>query len=185
VAIALKEVALTEVAKAEENQDAKLEDMPQFVLAHPPHEIARVACTSIKRQLELVGIAVTLRELPPGMPEQIPDDVDLMYAELAVWEPVVDARRVLGQEGISGGSTNEMSLALRQLDEAIDWAQASARLRSIHWLAYSEVSLVPLWQLTDHFAYHRSLQGVAARPVSLYQDVEMWQAATQYAAEGE
>ena len=45
--------------------------------------------------------------------------------------------------------------------------------------------LVPLWQLVDHFAYRRSLEGVGERPVSLYQNIEYWEPAPQSGAEGQ
>ncbi|MFH1919112.1 MAG: ABC transporter substrate-binding protein [Planctomycetota bacterium] len=183
LAIGLAQVALSEVAAVMEKQGVEVADLPELVLAHPAHEIARVACTSIQQQLDLVDIRVTLRELPAGLPARIPDDVDLLYAELSMREPVVDARRLLGEEGISGSASSFMSQALRQLDQATDWAQVAGRLRHVHRLAHEEVSVVPLWQLTDHFAYHRSLEGVGTGPMSLYQNVEAWQPATQYAAE--
>jgi len=183
LAIALAQVALSEVAAAMKKEGVEVSDVPELVLAHPAHEIARVACTSIQRQLGLIDVPVTLRELPAGLPARIPDDVDLLYAEVAMWEPVVDARRLLDEGGISGGSSIFMSQALRQLDHATDWTQVADRLRHIHWLAHREVSVVPLWQLTDHFAYHESLEGVGAKPVTLYQNVETWQPATHFAAE--
>lgn len=183
LAIGLAQVALSEVAAIMEKQGVEVADLPELVLAHPAHEIARVACTSIRQQLDLVDIHVTLRELAPGSPARVPDDVDLLYAELSMREPVVDARRLLGEEGISGSASSFMSQALRQLDQATDWAQVADRLRHVHRIAHEEVCVVPLWQLTDHFAYHRSLEGVGTAPVSLYQNVEAWQPATQYAAE--
>ena len=100
-----------------------------------------------------------------------------------MWEPVVDARRVLDADGLSGGASPYMSLALRQLEQASDWPQIGARLRRIHRIAYDDVAVIPLWQLTDHFAYHKSLQGVGGRPVGLYQNVEQWQPAFYYAPE--
>ena len=183
LAIALAQVALSEVANRMEKEGVELSDIPELVLAHPAHEIARVASTSIQRQLRLVDIPVALRELPAGLPARMPDDVDLLYAEVAMWEPVVDARRLLDAGGIAGGSSVFMSQALRQLDQATDWTQVADRLRHIHWLAHREVSIVPLWQLTDHFAYHESLEGVGSEPVTLYQNVESWQPATHFAAE--
>ena len=183
LAIALAQVALSEVAEAMEKQGVEVTEIPELVLAHPAHEIARVACTSIQRQLKLVEIPVALRELPAGMPAQIPDDVDLLYVELTMAEPVVDAGRLLGEGGIAGSPSNFMSQALRQLDQATDWAQVASRLRYIHWLTHKEVCIVPLWQLTDHFAYQRSLKGTGTRPVSLYQNVEQWEPTTRYAAE--
>jgi len=183
LAIALAQVALSEVAEAMKKKGIEVTDIPELVLAHPAHELARVACTSIQRQLKLVEIPVALRELPAGMPAQIPDDVDLLYVELTMAEPVVDAGRLLGEDGISGSPSNFMSQALRQLDQATDWAQVASRLRYIHWLTQKEVCIVPLWQLIDHFAYQRSLKGAGSRPVSLYQNVERWEPATRYAAE--
>jgi len=184
MAIALARVAFGQLAAAMEKRGEKLTGMPELVLGHPPHEIARLACTSIQRQLGLVGISVTLEELPPGATGRVPDDIDLLYAELAMWEPVVDARRLLGEEGISGGASAYMSLALRRLDGATDWLEVGERLRQIHRIAHQEVAVVPLWQLTDHFAYHQSLKGVGSRSVSLYQHVEKWQPAFFYPAEG-
>jgi len=183
LAIALAQVALSEVAEAMKKKGVEVTDIPEQVLAYPAHELARVACTSIQRQLKLVEIPVVLRELPAGVPAQIPDDVDLLYVELTMAEPVVDAGRLLGEGGISGSPSNFMSQALRQLDQATDWAQVASRLRYIHWLTQKEVCIVPLWQLIEHFAYQRGLKGVGSRPVSLYQNVERWEPATRYAAE--
>lgn len=190
LAIALAQIALQEVsAKKDENagQDDDDDDapatVPNLVLAHPPHEIARKASTEIQQQLELVGISVTLKELAPGAGSRVTDDVDLVYAELAAWEPVVDARRLLDHDGISGGASPYMTQALRQLDEAPDWIQVGDKLHQVHRLAHQEVALVPLWQMTDHFAYHASLKGVGSRPVSLYQNIENWQPAFHYVVE--
>ncbi len=184
LAVALAQVTLSDVAEAKEKEGVKVTDKPEFVLAHPAHEIARVACRSIQRQLALVEIHVRLQELPPELPPSIPEDVDILYAEVAMWEPAVDARRLLDEDGLCGASSPYMSYALRQLGQAADWGQVSDLLRHIHGLVHTEVSVVPLWQLTDHFAYHRSLGGVGSSPVSLYQNVEMWQPAAEYVAGG-
>ncbi len=189
LAVALAGVALAELqAKKEKDKAAQTAEKPPAAtttlrLAHPPHEIARVACTMIARQLGLAGIPVELKELD-GCPARLPDDVDLLYAELAVWEPVVDARRLLGFDGISGGASPYMSLALARLQQATDWKQVRVGLRKIHRIAHDDVAVVPLWQLTDHFAYCRGLtEEMVEKPVSLYQDVEHWQATFRYNVE--
>jgi len=181
--IALAGVALKTYAASQKEQGKEAKKMPRLVLAYPPGEVAQAACASIKRQLELVGISLDLRALQGPLPRRIPDDVDLLYAELAIWEPAVDARRLLGEMGPAGGCSPYMSLALRQLDAAADWSQVGQRLRQIHRIAYEEASVIPLWQLTEHFAYQASLKGIAANPVSLYQTVEHWRPAFQYPAE--
>ncbi len=179
----LAEVARNELAATDTL--GRYQKLPSLVIAHPPHEIARVACTWIHDQLRGIGLSVTLRELPPAACHPIPDDVDLVYAELAMWEPVVDARRLLSADGPAGGCSRYVGLALSQLDRGTDWIQVSAKLRQIHRLAHNEVAVIPLWQILDHFAYHRSLAGVGDRLVTLYQSVEAWQPEFYYPEVGQ
>jgi ABC-type transport system substrate-binding protein/tetratricopeptide (TPR) repeat protein len=174
LAIGLAEVAFRELAEAKKKQGQTLKKMPPLVLAYPADAIARLAAGAIKKQLALLGILVNLEELPAGVPAGLNDKIDLLYAELAMWEPVVDARRLLDRDGLAGSCSPYMSLALKQLEEAADWPTVGLKLRQIHQLAHSEVAVVPLWQLTDFFAYRRSLSGVGSRPVTLYQHVESW-----------
>ena len=172
----------TEKADAKKGDPKKpaKEKLPPLILAYPPDEIAAAACASIQKQLKLVDIAVELRVLDGPMPSRVPDDVDLLYAELPMWEPLVDARRVLGEDGISGGCSPYMTLALRQLDEAVDWKQVRDCLHTVHRISYDDAAILPLWQLVEFFACHDSIRGVAAKPVSLYQNVEQWRPPFQY-----
>ena len=180
LAIALGEVSRKEVMTATQQPAA---EMPRLVLAHQPEELARLACASIQRQLKQIGIPIELREIAGGVPAQIPEDVDLLYAELAIWEPLVDAPRLLGEDGMAAGCSPYMSLALRQLRMAAQWQQVRTILHRIDRIAHEEVAIVPLWQLAGHFAYRRNLRGIGTRPVSLYQNVEQWQCAFEYPAE--
>jgi tetratricopeptide (TPR) repeat protein len=170
-------------AEAQARKAKKLKAMPKLVLAYPPDEIARAACASIQKQLKLVGITVELRVIEGPLPARIPDDVDLLYAELATWEPLVDARRVLGENGLTGGCSPYMGLALRQLDEAVEWDQVRDCLRRVHRIAFEDVAILPLWQLVEHFACHDSLRGLGPGGVSLYQNIEQWRPAFRYPAE--
>jgi peptide/nickel transport system substrate-binding protein len=67
-----------------------------------------------------------------------------------------------------------MDLALRQLEAQSDWRAAREQLLLIHRMAHDSVPLVPLWQLTDHFAHRRNLTGLGDAPVQLYQNVQQW-----------
>ncbi|MFN0018053.1 MAG: ABC transporter substrate-binding protein [Pirellulaceae bacterium] len=138
-------------------------------LAFPPEPIARIACESIARQLELVGLQVKLKEIAAG------EDYDLLYAELVMQEPIVDAWRLLGPGGTAGECTSAMLLALRSLEAAKDAKQAELRLEEVHRVAAAELPVIPLWQFVNHFAYHKSVKGVPQRPRHLYQDIEHWQ----------
>ena len=49
------------------------------------------------------------------------------------------------------------------------------RLREVHQAAYYDLPVIPLWQTVDSFAYRKTLQGIGARPVTLYQNIADWQ----------
>jgi ABC-type transport system substrate-binding protein len=185
LALALASVALKNyIAANKKKGDTKvIKKLPTLILAYPPDEIAAASCASIQKQLKVVDVTVELRVLDGPMPTRVPDDVDLLYAELPMWEPLVDARRVLGEDGIAGGCSPYMTLALRQLDEAVDWKQVRDCLHAVDRIAYEDATVLPLWQLLEYFAYRDSLGGVTSRPVSLYQNVEQWRPPFQYPAE--
>jgi len=157
--------------------------LPALVLAHTASPTARSACGIIRSQFQLWGLNLMLRELPPGVPARAVGDVDLVYAELAVCEPAVDARRILGDDGLCGGCTPYMSLALRAVEQAADWPAVRNAVRQVHRVAHSDAAVVPLWQLPEFCAYHQSLQGVGQRPRSLYDNVQQWQYSFFYPAE--
>jgi hypothetical protein len=154
----------------------KLPPLPSLVLAHPADEVARVACQQIQKHLKLIGLTLTLKELPAGSAPLLSSDHDLLYAELHVQEPLIDARALLGAEGLLHASSPYIALALDQLDTVESWKNARRKLEQIHQLAHDEAVVIPLWQLTEYLAYHKSLTGVGSEPVSLYQNVEQWKA---------
>ncbi len=184
LAVALAEVAFQELVEAAKKEKREpLPSMPPLVLAYPPQDVARLAVEQIRRQLKLVGIQIELKEIEGDLPRQVPPSVDLLYAELAIWEPVVDAGRLLGPNGPARGASPYMRLALDQLLGAGDWPEVGRRLREIHGLAHGELAVVPLWQLTNYFAAYQSVQGIGPSPVTLYQNVEQWQPKFYYPAE--
>ncbi len=152
-----------------------------LILVHPPNPLAKTVCQTIKLQLSAIGIPIKLRPLPTD-PDQPLDDYDLRYAELALWEPIVDARRLLGPHGLAGNCSSSMSLALRDVDQAKNWKQARTRLKEVHRLAFYDLPVIPLWQTVDFFAYRERLQGIGSTPVTLYQNVANWKRATRGAS---
>src|SRR6185369_12140294 len=89
-------------------------------------------------------------------------------------EPVVDAARLLGPEGLAAADDEHIQLALRNLQMARNWQHVRERLVILHRLVHEDVSVLPLWQTFDHFAYRKSLEGLQGSRLSLYQDVEQW-----------
>lgn len=164
LAVALLKLAADEVGASD----------PAVVLAHPAEPIARVACQSLARQLEFVGLKVRLRELASGQPP--PADADLLYVEVVCKNPAADVWRLLGPDGLTGACSPALLAELRLLEGA-DTKAAAARLQSIHRLAAAELPVIPLWQLVNHGAMRTSLTGVGQRPASLYENVAGWELA--------
>lgn len=173
-------MALFGIAMKELHPEAKPDAPPQskeqnnpFVLAHAAEPIARLACASIAEQLKRLGLECELREFDPGK-NSPGDDYDFLYTELAAWEPVADARRLLGEQGLTGGCSPYMSLALAKLERAETWKEIRRRLGEIHRIAANELVVIPLWQTVNFFAYRRGAIDVEKQPVVLYQNVELW-----------
>ena len=175
MATVLSAVAWTTSLGPEHKADADLKDMPELVVAHPADPVARLACEAIKLQLGRAQIPVRLIEFTPEELEQGKVDCDLRYAELAVWEPVVDAREILGTGGLTGDSGGPyLAASLRQLDEATNWQDVRSRLAEIHDIAHHDLPVIPLWQTVNYFAYRAEVHGIGDNPVSLYQNVDQW-----------
>lgn len=148
-------------------------------LAHPASDLPRAAAKSIARQWKPLGIDVELFEYGEDATEAALEEYDLVYRELVVREPVVEARRLLGADGALGSSNSYLELSLERLLAAENSRESRDRLRELHRLAAEDVTFIPLWQLVDHFAYHRSLTGVSEQAAALYQNVQDWRSTPQ------
>ena len=91
-----------------------------------------------------------------------------------VWEPIIDARRILGPEGLAGSDDQLVGLGLRRLEEAKNWREVRDRLLDLHAIAHHELPVLPLWQMVDSYAYRRELIGVGSDIVALYQNAGNW-----------
>ena len=145
-----------------------------LILAHDDQPTTKIACQSIARQLARIGQPITLQQTTGGV---LNANADLQYVEVALHEPLVDAWSLLGPSGLAGTCSPLMLEHFRGLESATDLATASSRLHAIHRLVAAELPVIPLWQTTNYLAVHSSLQGLAEKPVSLYEDVLNWQVA--------
>ena len=141
----------------------------------------------MREQLGREGITIKLIECSSEELTTGALDYDFRYAELAVWEPVVDAQRLLGNQGLAKGAQSPyLDAALRRLDESTNWKDVRTRLAEIHEIAHHDLPIIPLWQTVNYFAYRSSLhrrrwirrgktlQGVGESPLTLYQNVDDW-----------
>ncbi|WP_235935166.1 ABC transporter substrate-binding protein [Candidatus Laterigemmans baculatus] len=146
-------------------------------IAHPQDDLARIACQAIKQQLTMLEIPVELVELPTGVSQPEAGTADLVYMTVALWEPITDARRVLGPEGLAHSQDQLIGLGLRRLESARNWREVRERLFDLHSIVHHELPVIPLWQLVDSYAYRSELSGVGTNIVSLYQNVDRWRLA--------
>ncbi len=99
-----------------------------------------------------------------------------------MWEPVIDARRLLAPQGIAALGNEYVGMGLRRLDTAKNWREARERLHELHRIVHEQVAVIPLWQTVNYLVYNRRLSGVGPRPLTLYQNVEQWQVTTPKAS---
>lgn len=175
MAIVLSTAAWGNLQKAEGVKEPGDTPLPTLKLGHEPDAVARTACLEIAKNLNAIGIPIEVVELSVDEMLDASALVDLKYVELAAWEPVVDARMMLGPEGVVGGASDFMMLSLDRLDKATNWNEVRSRLYEIHDLASSDLPVIPLWQTVNYFAYRRELAGISQQPVSLFQDIGDWQ----------
>ncbi len=172
--IGVARLAATPKAKSLQEAEDEAQKQVPLRLAIPASDVPRLVGKSLARQWRSLGIDLQLVEYDSDVTPEAFAVCDLVYRELMVREPVVEARRLLGSDGALGSSNAYLDLTLLKLLGADSSVASRDRLRELHRLAAEDATLIPLWQLVDHCAYHRSLEGVGSQPISLYQHVRDW-----------
>ena len=147
---------------------------PSIVLAHPPGTLAATACAKIKQSWEESGITTTLRPLDASVSFPDDDNWDLLYVEAAIEEPLVDATRIMGTYGIAEDVSSPINQSLQSLGYAESWQGASRTLRRIHRQVSNDLSVIPLYQIKEHFAFRKNVYGLGRDLISLYQNIGRW-----------
>jgi hypothetical protein len=170
IALAKREFAKEAEAQKEKKEPAKLE----LVLGHPASPAARLACQSMADQLTALGLPTKLHPLAGGKTRDENNQCDFVYTEISMAEPVAEARLLLGERGVLAWNDPYLKLALRRLDEAPNWNEARERLKALHRRVYADVTIIPLWQLTEHFVRRADFAGPQAGGLSLYERADAW-----------
>ncbi len=172
--MALVLLAQGELKAAFEKQERPAPTLTPIILGHPADELSRIACRGLVKDWKLIGVECKLIEFSPGVFDDLENKCDLVYLQLAAWEPVIDAGRLFGPGGLTPTTNEHILLALREIERARNWRQVRDRMVVLHRLLHEDATILPLWQTVDHFAYRRTLQGISANRLSLYQDFEQW-----------
>ena len=147
---------------------------PKLIVVHPDTEIATVTCQAMQQMWIAAGRDVELRPLPPGVTRPADDAYDLLYAEFTIEEPLVDIRRVLGELGLAKQISPTIGQLIWELDTARNWVQSRQILRQIHEQCSAEVTVLPLWQTINFYAFRKNVHGLGESQVRLYDNVDRW-----------
>jgi tetratricopeptide (TPR) repeat protein len=143
-------------------------------LAVPDYELARVAAQALIQQWMIVGVQAEMVVLPPGQDLSSISDCDLVYATASIWEPATDIERLLGGGSLAASDNPFIVRGLSRLRSARNWREVRDALQDLHRLVRYHLPILPLWQVTDRFAYSSKLEGLQSGSINLYQNVAEW-----------
>ena len=155
LALTLLRVADDEVVRAAQRQNVKLVQRESIVIGHSSDVMHRRACEALAEQLTRIGIACKHIDVSQAMATAAAE-CDFWYVELSMQEPVVDIVRLFSRGVIEPSAYLE--LAVSDVMNATNAAQAEDRLRALHAIAHAEQAVIPLWQLVDHYAVRSRLR---------------------------
>jgi peptide/nickel transport system substrate-binding protein len=128
---------------------------------------------------------VTAEVLPSQLEAQLRAGrrFDLAYRVLRCDAPILDAGVLLcpgydappESDALASAASPEILRLLLELERASDWPTARGLAVQIDRESRDELPVIPLWQLTDHYAWRNRLQGPRKEAGGLYQDIETWE----------
>ena len=146
-------------------------------LGVPNYELAEVAAQALMQQWLLVGVKAEIVALPEGKAFDADSKCDLVYLSTTMWEPAIDIERLLGGSSPAKSNNPFIVQALTKVRKARSWRETRVALQDLHRLVDYHLPILPLWQVTDRFAYSPQLQGLSDHSVSLYEKVSDWRLA--------
>ncbi|MFN3151643.1 ABC transporter substrate-binding protein [Bremerella sp.] len=174
MSIALQKLAEIQLREEAEANNEALIPLSKLVIGHPDSEVSRQTCLAIVQYFKRLGLVCELKTVNPEATDPEEAEVDLLYVEVQIAEPLVDVPRMFDRYIPNRYQTQYFQLALGQLGLSRNWQEVRERFWSLHRLAHDDLLIFPLFQLQDHFVYRRSLGGVGYQPMTLFQQVERW-----------
>ena len=170
LAMVLVELSLRPTKKRKEKLD-----VPTLVIAHPRSSSAAMGAAAIARMWTEIGVSTGTRELAAG--ESVPEDEqwDFLYVEVTMEEPLSDAAKIVGQTGLAKDVSATVEQTMRNLSYAQSWRSTCESLRRLHRQVSVDLSVIPLWQTKEHYAYRNTCRGIGRDLIHLYQNVDRWQ----------
>jgi peptide/nickel transport system substrate-binding protein len=89
-------------------------------------------------------------------------------------EPLTDIMQVVGRDGIATEVSAIAEQTLQQLSFSGSWRVSNNLLRRLHRQLTIDLTIIPLFQVKEHYAYRNTVTGVGRGVVHLYQNIERW-----------
>ena len=156
-----------------EDAESKVEK-PKLVLAHTSDEVARIASRAIQSSWQQMGLDVSLRELEPGQVVPEDKDWDFLYYQIAMQEPLTDCERLFGAQGIVPEMSAPVQQTMRKLGYADSWQFTGQTMRRLHRQIYNDLTVIPLFQLQEFYAYRDNVKNIGPSVVNFYENIFDW-----------
>lgn len=175
--------ALAALAKGElGNETVKLK------LEYPAIAEVEAVIPRLVEAFRLARIEVEPVELPESQLEselRAGRRFDVAYRVLRSDEPVLDAGPMIcpgydappSAGALGSGASPRIIQLLLQLDRAAEWPSANGLALQIDRELRDELPVIPLWQVSDHYAWRGRLTGPSEAADHLYQGIETWEIA--------
>jgi tetratricopeptide (TPR) repeat protein len=184
LAVVLAKLAEQRMKELALQKDEEPEPIPELVIGHPAEDDAREACIAIEFQLEQLEIfQVKLIEFEVGKSIDETGECHLVYTKLAMWEPLVDASRLLSPNGLVHIQDDHVNRSVQWLERSIRWREVRDRVQQVHRIAHEKVAIIPLWQLREYFVHREGITLGVDAPVALYHGVQRWQLVPDFGEE--
>lgn len=154
---------------------ARFQEVETIRIVHAADPMSRVACESVANSWKRIGIPVTLHELPSRSTYPTDNDWDFWYCDLLITEPLWDLQVLLSPGPYLAETSSYVAMALRRVQDSTTWELARQALHDLHQVVHDEVTVLPLWQIREEYAFRQNVAGLTNKRLSLYQDVEAWQ----------
>jgi peptide/nickel transport system substrate-binding protein len=161
-------------------------DPIQLKFEYPAVPEAQAAVPVIAEAWRAAGLRIETIERPESQLEtelRSGRRFDLAYRALRCEDPILDAGVMLcpgydapeEADALASGTSTEIMQLLLQLERAAEVPTARGLAIRIDRESRTELPIVPLWQLVDHYAWRTRLTGPAETSDRLYDGIETWE----------
>ncbi len=164
----------------------------KLLFEYPGIPEVRAIVPRIADAFRVAGVQIDLAEVNPSRFEielRGGRPFTLAYRVLNIEDPVLDAGVLLcpgydapaESDALASSCSPRILQLLLQLERASDYATVRDLVIQVDRETRDELPVIPLWQVTDHYAWRDRLTGPGETADRLYQGIETWEIAPWFA----